>query len=51
MKQKRKASNRYTQVVCIRCANKFVQMFDEVMCPDCKIQESVDRMTRGIKFQ
>lgn len=48
---RKKTSNKYTETVCVRCASSFIRMFDEVMCPNCKIQESVDRMTRGIKFQ
>lgn len=45
--------NRYTEINCIKCGDKFYKTIsdDNPMCHDCRIQDSVDKMTRRIKFQ
>lgn len=50
---KNKTANKYTETNCIRCGCKFIKVehTDDVMCPDCKILETVNRITRKIKYQ
>jgi len=49
----KKKSTSYTMSTCIRCGSEYYKMNidNECMCQDCKIKDTVDRMTKRIKFQ